>query len=365
MANTSNIKVARDEKLWEVEVKAEIAAEALESYRTKALAEIQKSAKMDGFRPGHVPMDAMIKAYGEETIMRRAAEMAIRHELPEILAREKLLVIEAPHVTTDVPASGKPLAFTAQAPMAPQVRLGDYKAIAEKHREITDDVSVSDQEHTDATLHIRRERARIDRIESGTEPQKAAEESRALPEAELPILDDVFAQSIGYADAAVFSDALRANIKREKELRAFEKRRSIVLEELVKASQISYPARLREYELDDMEARIKDDLARAGSTLEGYLAEIKKTREELRGTWTSAADARVKVRLILAEIARIENIEPDAQMLDHELQHAREQYPSADRDVLRTHIAHAMRNEATFRFLEGNQEKVGHTAAEH
>ncbi|MCI0558803.1 MAG: hypothetical protein MN733_09925, partial [Nitrososphaera sp.] len=181
-----------------------------------------------------------------------------------------------------------------------------------------------------------------------------------------------------------FTDALRNNIKHEKELRAFEKRRGAILEALVKASQISYPARLREYEFDDMEARIKDDLVRAGSTFEGYLSEIKKTREELRSTWDSAADSRVKVRLILAEIARIENIEPDPTALDHEIRHAREQYPSADSNVLRTHIAHAMRNEATLRFLEGNTEKVApqghfhfskpedgqeklvdHTAAEH
>lgn len=127
--SVSNIKVARDAKSWEVEVKAEIAAEAIDSYRTKALAEIQRGAKMDGFRPGKAPMDAVLKMYGEDTIMRRAAEMAIQHELPEILASEGLLVIEAPHVTTDVPVLGKPLVFTAKAPLAPRVELGDYKAI--------------------------------------------------------------------------------------------------------------------------------------------------------------------------------------------------------------------------------------------
>jgi len=363
--NTNNINVVRDEKNWEVELKAEITADALESYRTKALAEIQKTAKMDGFRPGKAPMDAVLKMYGEDTILRRAAEMAIQSELPEILASEKLLIIESPHVTTDTPVLGKNLAFTAKAPLAPRVELPDYKTIAEKHREITEDTSVSDKEHAEAMTHIRRERARIDKIEAGTEPQAAGEESRTMEEKDLPELDDAFAQTIGYADTAAFSDALRANIKHEKEVRAGEKRRSTILEALVKDAKISYPARLREYELDDMEARIKDDLARTGTSYETYLAETKKTREELRASWNDAADTRTKVRLILAEIARIENIEPPAEALDHELQHAREQYPSADPGAMRTHIAHAMRNEATLRFLEGNAEPVGHTEHDH
>jgi len=358
MGNTDNVTVTRDEKSWEVEVKAEVGAEALDSYRTKALAEIQRGAKMDGFRPGKAPMDAVLKMYGEDTIMRRAAEMAIQNELPEILVKENVLVIEAPRVTTDTPTSGKPLLFTARAPMAPQVRLGDYKATAKKHHEITDDLSVSDKEHAEAMTHIRRERARIDKIEAGAEPQKAAEESKTMEEKDLPEIDDAFSQTIGYADAAAFSDALRANIKHEKELKAAEKRRSRILEDLVKESNISYPARLREYELDDMEARIKDDLARTGTSFEAYLAEIKKTREELRDTWVTAADMRTKVRLILAEISRSERIEPDQAALDQELKHAREHHKDADPNILRTHIAHAMRNEATLRRLESNEEKV-------
>ena len=365
MNNTNNVKVTRDEKAWEVEVKAEISADALESYRTKALAEIQKGAKMDGFRPGKAPIEAVLKMYGEDTIMRRAAEMAIQNELPEILVSQEVLVIEAPQVTTDTPVAGSPLPFTAKAPMAPRVELGDYKATAKKHHELTDDTSVSDKEYAEAMAHIRRERARIDKIESGTESQVAADEARTMDEKDLPEIDDVFAQTIGYADAAAFSEALRTNIKHEKELKAGEKRRAVILEELAKSAKISYPARLREYELDDMEARIKDDLTRTGTSFEGYLAEIKKTREELRDTWKDAADMRTKVRLILAEIARIEHIEPPVEALDHELQHAREHYKDADPQILRTHIAHAMRNEATLRWLEGNTEKVGHTEADH
>ena len=44
---------------------------------------------------------------------------------------------------------------------------------------------------------------------------------------------------------------------------------------------------------------------------------------------------RVKVRLLLAEIAHIEKIEPEAEIVVHELSHALEHYPKADHEALR------------------------------
>lgn len=351
-----NIKVTRDDTRWEVEIKAEIPADVLLRYRAIALKEIQKTAKLDGFRPGKAPEDQIIKVYGEGAILREAAQHAIQHELPELFAAEKLLIIETPRVSTEAPEDGKPLVFTARAALAPSVELPDYKKIADKHPPAGGrDTEVSDEEHTQATMHLRRERARIEKIESGTERQKAAEESRAADVKDLPELDDAFVQSLGYEDAQKFSDALRANIKTEKEMQAQEKRRAAILDNLVKDSKISYPATLREYELDDMEARIS---SQGGSSsggkdfFETYLKQAGKTREQLRTEWNDAADKRAKVRLILAEIARKENIEPDEKALTHELELARKRYPAADPIALRSHIAHAMRNDATLRFLE-------------
>ncbi len=365
MSHATNIKVSRDDAAWEAEVKAEIPAAAMDTYRAEALKEIQKTAKLDGFRPGKAPEDAVLRVYGEPALLRAAAERAIQSELPEIFAAQKLLIVETPRVTTDEPVAGKPLAFTARAALAPEIKLPDYKAISTKHQAVKEDTSVTDEEHAQAMTHLRRERHRIDKIETGTEPQKAAEESRAAEEKDLPTLDDAFVQSLGYPDAAVFSEALRKNIQNEKELRATEKRRAAILDELVKDSKISYPATLREYELDDMEERVKGDLAQIHQTFESYLAEIKKTREELRTSWRDAADKRAKVRLILAEIGRKEMLEPDTAALDHELSHAKEHYKDASDDVLRAHISHGMKNEMVLRFLEGNPEPVGHTSHDH
>ncbi|MEK7133676.1 MAG: trigger factor [Patescibacteria group bacterium] len=360
-----NVKVSRDDARWEVEVKAEIPAEILARYRGDALKEIQKTATLDGFRPGKAPEDRILQVYGEGAILKEAVQHAIQHELPELFASEKMLIIESPRVTTESPESGKPLAFTARAALAPSVELPDYRAIADGQNAKKEGVFVSDEEHAQAMTHLRRERARIEKIEAGVEQQKAAEESRAMKEEELPALDDAFVQSLGYESAEKFSIALRENIKTEKEMQAHEKRRAALLDELVKNSRISYPATLREYELDDMEGRVKDDVTQSGQTFEGYLTHIKKTREQLRESWKDAADKRAKVRLILTEIARKEDIEPDEKVLAHELGTARKQYPQADPIALRAHIAHAMRNEQVLRSLEGNAEPIGHSHEGH
>lgn len=365
MEKVTNVKITKSEATCEAEIKGEITAAALDEAFNAALKDVQKTAKVDGFRPGHAPLERILSIYGEPMILERAAERAIQDALPEILAKENLLVIAAPRVMSEKPQKGASLPFTAHAPLSPTVTLPDYKAIAEKSRSKKEEAVVSDDEHAEALMHLRREKVRIDKIESGIDPQKAGEEAKALADADVPELDEMFVQTLGYPSLDEFAAALHENIKNEKDIRAREKVRTEILDELIKNAQISYPALLKNYELDDMQARLEEDLSRMSMTLDQYLAQIKKTREELRASWDESADKRAKVRLILNEIARAEKIEPGHEELAHEIEHAKEHYKDIDLDTMRTHIAHAMRNEMTLRFLEGNTEKVGHTAASH
>jgi len=173
-----------------------------------------------------------------------------------------------------------------------------------------------------------------------------------MEEKDLPALDDEFVKSLGYESGEKFSEAVRANIKTEKEMREIEKRRSAMLDELIEKTKISYPSILLDYELDEMEARLKQDLDRMRVTMERYLTEVKKTREELREEWKVAADKRARVRLILSHIALAEKIDADPERLEREVKHAKQHYPAADESNLRAHIQHALRNEAVITWLE-------------
>lgn len=362
MSNAAhNIKVSRDESAWEIEIQAELPAEAVAAYRAKALKNIQREAELDGFRKGKAPEETIVRVYGEGAIMRAAAQEAIEAEIPELLAKQDVAIVDTPRVSTSEPESGKPLSFTVRAALAPDIQLAEYKKISDKHKAIQDDTDVTDKEHEDALVHLRRERHRIEKVEAGTEPAKAAEESRAVEVKDLPELDDAFVQSLGYPDVATFTGAVRTNLSQEKKLRAQEKKRAAILDELAASSSIHYPKALLDYELDDMEARLADDLARIGQTMDTYLTQSKKTREDLRKDWKEGADKRAKVRLILGKIAQLEKIEPDEKDVEHELHHAKEHYPQANPSSLRAHISHMMRNEMVLRFLEGNTEPISHS----
>ncbi len=352
----TEIKVSRDDARWEVEVKAQIPADALARYREEELKELQKSAKLDGFRPGKAPLERIVQTYGEPAIARLTAERAIQHELPEILAAEKVLIVETPRVQSDDPvrqlAEGKPLSFTACAGLAPEIQLPDWKVLAKKHNEKRGEITITDEEHAQALTHLKRERARIEKLQEGVEARAAAEAARAIAEGELPPLDDAFAQSIGYESAEKFTSAVRANMQSEKEARAREAKRTAILDDILQESTIRYPAMLRQYELEDMEGRISEDLARMGSSFDNYMAEVKKTREQLRKEWEEPADKRAKIRLILTEIARQERVDPEESKLKHELEQVKKLYPATDEANLRAGIAHALRNEKVMELLE-------------
>src|SRR3989344_8363299 len=125
MSTAENVKITRNESACEIEIKAEIPAESLTRYREEALKELQKTVKMDGFRPGKVPLEKIVATYGEPQLLRMAAERAIQKELPEILAKENIHVVEAPKVQIDPPEPNTSLSFTARAPLPPEVTLPD------------------------------------------------------------------------------------------------------------------------------------------------------------------------------------------------------------------------------------------------
>lgn len=355
-AMSKKLTVSRDEKTWELILKGEIAAENIAEHRAHVLAELKKDAHLPGFRPGKAPEEQVVKAVGEAVVLQRTIEHAIHHELPELLAKEDARIVASPQVSVEsapksFPAT-EPIIFTARAPLAPEIKLGDYKKIAKKHNSEKKEVEVTDDEHKETLNHLKRERARITKVELGLQPQEAFDQARAMDEKDLPDLDDEFVKSLGYESSDKFTEAVKNNIKNEKELRETEKHRAAMLDELVKESKINYPALLKNYELDDMEGRMKDDIQRMGLTMEKYLAETKKTMEEIRKDWEEAADNRAKMRLVLSQIAQDEKIDVDQERFQRELSHAKQHYQNADESNLSAHISHALRNEAVITWLE-------------
>ncbi len=326
MQQVTNVTITKDEERWEAEIKATLAADVLTAERGHVLKDLARSTELKGFRKGHAPEHEIVRAYGEEHILERTAEHAVQHHLPEILAAHQLNVVDTPRVAVEKMTMGEPLTFVARAPLAPLIELPDYASIATEKNGHREGVSVSDEEFAEAEIHFRRERVRIDAIEAGSDPQAAAEAARTHAVDDLPILDDEFVKTLGLSGTSEFATRVREQIQHEKQMQADSKHRTVIIDALVSGATIKYPAILKDYELDDMEARLKDDLERMGQTFDAYLTETKKTKEELRTAWGDSADKRVKMRLALAEIARKENIDADPERAEKELAVAKKHY---------------------------------------
>ena len=268
-----------------------------------------------------------------------------------IVASPRVSIESAP---ISLPAT-EPIVFTARAPLAPDVQLPNYVEIAQKHNKTPLDVTVSTEEHAQTLTHLKRERARVTKVELGVTPQEAAEDAQKMEEKDLPELDDEFVKTLGYESLEKFTEAVHSNLATEKEMREVEKRRAAMLDELIEKATVKYPQLLLEYELDDMESRLMQDLEQMRVTMERYLTETKKTRESQREEWKAAADKRAKMRLILSHIAMKEKLDADPARYEKEMKHAKELYPQADANGLSAHITHALRNEAVIAFLESQK----------
>lgn len=141
---------------------------------------------------------------------------------------------------------------------------------------------------------------------------------KQVKEVILPVLDEEFAKKCGPFKAAA---ELKADIKREltaqKQQAENDKLKDSLIEQLVKASEVPVPASLAEEQMNHIERDTIQNLLYRGQTLEQYLESQKLTREQWREKeLKQAAERRVQVGLVLAELSKTEKIEVSRDELD-------------------------------------------------
>lgn len=120
-----------------------------------------------------------------------------------------------------------------------------------------------------------------------------------------PAADDAFAASLGsFTSMAQLRDSLREGITKEKAGKEQQRARLAVLDAIIEKAGVPAPEDHVQAELDDMIHRFGHDLQQRGSDLGMYLAQMKKSEEELRKDWAPEAQRQVKIRLVLRETAK-------------------------------------------------------------
>jgi len=139
-----------------VKFRVEMKAEELDPYFVKAINQFRKHARIDGFRPGKVPMSIIEKRYGE-SIRYDSIEDIISEIYPKALAETTIAPI-APGTIEEVDyKSGGDLTFTAVAEVQPEVKVENWKGL-KVQREV---VKITEEDLDRHIEHLRRQHAII------------------------------------------------------------------------------------------------------------------------------------------------------------------------------------------------------------
>ncbi len=333
------------------------------------LKKLARNVRMPGFRPGKVPLKLVTQTYGPQVRSEVLGE-AVQKTFTEVVKEAKLKVAGYPKIEKKVGSSETSLEFSATFEIYPEVKLGDVSAKPIERPQ----VAVSDAEVDKTIEILRKQRARFvaarraaqdgDRLIvdfDGTiagqpfEGGKADDfalvlgQGRMLPEFETaargmtagesktfalkfpadyhgkevagkeasfdikiktveepqpPELDAEFARTLGVADGDLgkMRAEIRANVEREVKKRVDARIKGQALQALLDAAPMELPKSLVEMETQQLAERAAADLQARG---------VKPGQLPINpASFEGAAKRRVALGLIIAELARAENLQP-------------------------------------------------------
>ena len=319
-----------------MEIAGEITWIDFEKFKSASLAHMANHVDLPGFRKGHVPENILREKLGPMTILEEMAERAIRDIYPNIIVENKIEAIGRPNIAITKIAEGSPLGFKIRQSVLPEIKLPDYKKIAEEvnkkleaDEKVRDAKNVSEQELNDVLAEIKKAR------EKEAESKQNEEKSGLLKE-----LSDQEKENV------------RKNLEHEKALRAKDKRRIALVDAILDKTDIALPNILIERQMDRFVDEMRDNLSRMQIKLEDYLTRAKKTEAEIREGSRKDAEKRVKTQLLLETVSKAEKIDAPKEEVEQELKHILEHYKKADPESARDYVSTIIRNTKVFELLE-------------
>jgi trigger factor len=137
-----------------------IPAEEVESETSRVTADVQKRAKLPGFRPGKAPASLIRKQFASD-IRQQVVESLIPKALQKQIEAENLNVVGRPDVTDLHFHDGEPMRFKAVFEVVPEIELGEYKDIETPYA----DPEVTDEDIDKRIAEIRDQKAQYVNID--------------------------------------------------------------------------------------------------------------------------------------------------------------------------------------------------------
>jgi len=347
----------------------------------KAFRRLSQRVEVPGFRKGKAPAGMLERHIGRARVVREALDILIPEAYNQAIEEQDVDAIDQPSIEL---VNDEPLAFKATVPVRPTVELGEYESVRVKREPVSIDEGEVDKaleelrhryavhepverpvkmgdvvradvrgvidgkevyKEDDAELRLREGNTillpGIAEGLIGAEKGVAKEIPITVPEGErplsgksgtftvdvkevkeeqLPALNNDFAREVGegFTSLDALGERLRNDIQERVQAQAEEDYRDKAVGALVDAAEsIEFPPVMVEREIDRL---IQDQARNLGLEVEQYLANSRRTREQLHEDLTDVATERVRRSLALTRLAEQEAIKADDQEIDAEVE---------------------------------------------
>lgn len=105
-----------------------VPANKVDDVALERMKELAKSQRMNGFRPGKIPLNVIKKKFGKHVRQDVVSEV-MQRSFYEAVVQEKLQPAGAPHIEPVTMEEGKDLEFTATFEIYPEIELGNFSDV--------------------------------------------------------------------------------------------------------------------------------------------------------------------------------------------------------------------------------------------
>ncbi|MBT9164311.1 MAG: Trigger factor [candidate division WS2 bacterium] len=319
------------------------------------LIEESNNTKIAGFRVGKAPLNMVLNHLGEEKVFDLTSQEVLRNNYQKIVEEADINILRISELNVEKQPNGLPLykfTFDLKPVITLKSTLDKLKIDIKKLPDVEDElkealISMQDslakltkiddaplskgQVGLFSTMNTGDDKSRRIRLNIGKEEyfpgfddqvegMKPGDEREVYFSSgdkkfqitvklesnylkELPLIDDDFAQRIGYSDLNTLNDKLREKVSLQVSRQKKELVTNQALNLLLKEAEILIPKGIIEDERDDILSVFAEDLHKRGLTLEAYMETEKKSFETLQEEAQAAAKRRLEFRMILDKLA--------------------------------------------------------------
>ena len=126
-----------------LKVRIELPPERLDAAIADAVRHLSQRNRIPGFRPGKAPRGVLEAVLGKDAILEEAMDHLVQRAYRDAMVEKEILPLTQAEVNVEQGEEGKPVIFTANVQVRPEVALGDYKGFNFKPEiETIDDAKV-------------------------------------------------------------------------------------------------------------------------------------------------------------------------------------------------------------------------------